>query len=141
MLTLGKKRIVVEYSRPSSRGRTIMGGLVPWNRIWRTGANRATHLYTQSDLRFGAVTVPAGTYTLYTVPNPEMWNLVINRETGQWGLVYHYDQDLARIPVKPETLVDPVDTLTIRLDPTAEGGVLSIAWERTRIALPFAVPK
>ncbi len=138
-LVVEGKRMVVRYSRPSMRGREIMGGLVPWNRVWRTGANLATHFTTEIDLRFGDIRVPAGRYTLYTVPNPTVWNLVINRETGQWGTRYDHRQDLARIPVKPASTAATVDTLTIALAPIPNGGAIVLQWENTQITVPFEV--
>lgn len=134
-------RIVIDYSRPSMRGRKIMGNLVPWNTVWRTGANRATHLTTSIDLMFGDVRLPAGRYTLYTVPNPSQWTLIINRETDQWGTVYHYDQDLARIPATPRSLPAPVELFSIALEPAAGGGAIVLTWETTRVTVPFQVAR
>ena len=80
------------------RGRKIMGGLVPYGKVWRTGANPATTLITKANLKIGTLDVPAGTYTIYTLPNEDQWLLIVNKQTGQWGTVYHEDQDLGRTP-------------------------------------------
>lgn len=129
----GNDRIYVDYGRPYMRGRTIMGGLVPYGRVWRTGANAATTLVTPRDLRIGGTAVPAGTYTLYTLPGENEWQLIINRQTGQWGTEYDQAQDLARIPMQVERLAQPVEQFTIEFEP-GSGNVfnLNLRWENTR---------
>src|SRR5688572_2972596 len=82
------KTITVAYSAPSKRGREIMGGLVPYGKVWRTGANAATTLTTSTDLMIGNLHVPAGTYSLYTIPGEKEWTLIVNKQTGQWGTNY-----------------------------------------------------
>ena len=137
---IGGHAIEVQYGRPSMRGRTIYGGLVLWGQVWRTGANEATHLRTPVDLHIGDIVVPAGEYTLFTIPSPDGWTLIINSQTGQWGTDYDESQDFARVPLAVEELQEPVETLTITL---AEGedsdGVMYIDWERTRAVLEFDV--
>src|SRR5580704_8423860 len=91
--TIGAAHVLVDYGRPSKRGRVIFGGLVPYGEVWRTGANAATILVTDKDLTIGHQTVPAGTYTLYTIPSASKWQLIINKEVGQWGLTYHQEFD------------------------------------------------
>ena len=131
-LTLNGKKITIEYSRPSMRGRKIVGGLVPYDQVWRTGANEATSLKTEIDLVIGGVNVLQGSYTLYTLPAQNGWKLIINKQTGQWGTEYDQSQDLARIPMKVEKLPSPVEQFTISLDKTKVGGVLKLDWENTR---------
>jgi Protein of unknown function (DUF2911) len=82
------KTVTIHYSRPSMRGRKIFGRLVPYDRVWRTGANAATSLQTDVDLTIGGANVPAGSYTLYTLPGANGWQLIINKQTGQWGTEY-----------------------------------------------------
>jgi Protein of unknown function (DUF2911) len=136
--TVGRANLLVDYGRPLRRGRTIFGGIVPFDTIWRTGANAATQLRTDVDLSMGGVTIPAGTYTLWTVPSAAgPWKLVVNRQTGQWGTVYDPAQDLARIDLRTETVAAPVERFTISIEPTPEGGVLAFAWDRTRAWVPF----
>jgi hypothetical protein len=133
-MTYANERIYVDYGRPSMRGRTIMGGLVPYGRVWRTGANAATTFVTPRDVRIGETLVPAGTYTLYTLPGEQAWQLIINKQTGQWGTEYDQAQDLARIPMKVERTAAPVEQFTIQLVP---GTGLVMEWENTRLSVPI----
>ena len=138
--TVGGARVMVDYGRPYKRGRQIFGGLVPLNQVWRTGANAATTLVTNRALRLGTTTVPAGTYTLYTIPTASGWTLIVNRQTGQWGTEYDEKQDLARIPMRAARVSAPVEQFTIAVEPRGQaGGVLSMAWDTTRAELPFTV--
>ena len=132
--------VLVDYGRPSMRGRKIMGGLVPWGKVWRTGANAATHLVTDVDLQVGGVHLPKGRYTLYTLPSPEGWQLIVNRQTGQWGTQYDAGRDLARIPMRTTRMDEQVEQFTIRVDPRGEReGALVLEWENTRAEVPFTV--
>lgn len=135
--TLGGKKITVAYSRPSMRGRKIMGELVPYSQVWRTGANEATSFVTEADLVIGGATIPKGSYTLYTIPETTKWTLIINKQTGQWGTEYNQGQDLARIEMKAETLKEPVEQFTISFASTAKGGVMQLEWENTRASVEF----
>jgi len=137
---VGRASLLIDYGRPLRRGRTIFGGVVPFDTIWRTGANAATQFRTDVDLSMGGVTIPAGTYTLWTVPSRVgPWKLVVNRQTGQWGTVYDQQQDLARIDLRTETVATPVEQFTITVEPRGDGGVLALAWDRTRAWVPFTV--
>jgi hypothetical protein len=137
--TVAGAEIYVDYGRPSKRGREIFGGLVPFGEIWRTGANKATHLVTSKALMFGSTMVPAGTYTLYTLPGKDGWKLIINRQTGQWGTAYDAAQDLARVDLKVSTLAEAVEQFAIRIEPRGGGGVLRLEWDRTAAEIPFMV--
>jgi hypothetical protein len=138
--TIGRANLLVDYGRPLRRGRTIFGGIVPFDTIWRTGANAATQFRTDAELTMGGVPIPAGTYTLWTVPSRTgAWKLVVNRQTGQWGTVYDINQDLARIDLRTETIPTPVEQFTIAIEPQGEGGVLAFTWDRTRAWVPFTV--
>ena len=133
-------RILVDYGRPSMRGRTIFGELVPFGRVWRTGANAATTLVTEADLEIGGQRVPRGTYTLYTLPSADQWQLIINRQTGQWGTEYDESRDLVRIPMQRTTLPQDVEQFTINVEPLGgDRGRLVMAWERTQAQVPFRV--
>jgi hypothetical protein len=137
-LSLDTNVVSVNYGRPSMRGRKIMGELVPWNKVWRTGANQATHFRTSFDMVLGGVPVPRGTYTFWTLPSPSGWKIILNKQTGQWGTVYDERQDLARFDATVSTAEAPVDTFTIRLVPTGKtSGQLRLAWERTLVTVPF----
>jgi hypothetical protein len=140
MGSVGGASVSVAYGRPSMRGRTIMGEVVPYGEVWRTGANEATHFRTDRDLMVGGTRVPAGSYTLWTIPGPEGWTLIINRQTGQWGTIYQEAQDLARVPVPAERVAGaPVEQLTMRWEPAGDGAALVIAWENTRVRVPVTV--
>jgi len=133
----GGKRVYVDYGRPSMRGRRIVGELVPYGRVWRTGANAATTLVTETDLRIGDAVVPRGTYTLYTMPSAGEWTLIVNRQTGQWGTQYDASRDLIRIPLRKAALARPVEQFTITLERGAAGAAtLAMAWENTRLTVP-----
>ncbi len=136
---VGGAHVLVDYSRPSARGRTIFGGIVPWGQVWRTGANAATQLVTDRDLDIGGAAVPAGTYTLWTIPGPTGWKLVINKQHGQWGTVYDPAQDLARVDLATAALPQPVERFTFEIVPAANGGTLAYAWGDTRAVVPVKV--
>ncbi|HLI61953.1 MAG TPA: DUF2911 domain-containing protein [Terriglobales bacterium] len=126
------KTVTIDYSRPSMRGRKIFGGLVPYDRVWRTGANAATSLKTDVDLDIGGTTVPKGSYTLYTLPGVNSWQLIVNKQTGQWGTEYNQSQDLARIPMRVAQRSSALETFTISFDKTGgSSAVLKLEWENT----------
>ncbi|MFQ5571933.1 MAG: DUF2911 domain-containing protein [Rhodothermales bacterium] len=131
--------ITVDYGTPSKRGRDIFGALVPWNERWRTGANRATHFETDRDLRMGDLVVPAGQYTLYTIPEPSGGTLIINRQTGQGGRTYNEDRDLGRVPMILSTLPETVEVFSILVEESGDGGVLKLQWDRTEFSVPFSL--
>lgn len=133
------KKITVDYGRPYIRNRKIMGGLVPYDKIWRTGANAATSFETDADLNIGGTNVPAGKYTLYTLPSENDWKLIINKQTGQWGTEYNQGQDLARIDMKTQKLEAPVDQFTISFDKRGpNAGVMKLEWENTSASVEFS---
>jgi Protein of unknown function (DUF2911) len=130
---VGGAKVSIEYGRPYMRGRKIVGGLVPYGRVWRTGADAATTLTTDTPLVIGGAMVPAGKVTLYTLPGASGWKLIINKQTGQWGTEYNEAQDLARVDLTSRTLTSPVDQFTISID----GGQLKLAWELTELSVPI----
>src|SRR5437763_356572 len=105
--------LAVRYSRPSTRGRAIFGNVVPWNQVWRTGANQATIFETSADLVIAGTPVPAGKYSLWTLPSPAGWKLIVNQNTGQWGTDYNAQYDLARLDMTVEQLRQPVGVTDI----------------------------
>jgi hypothetical protein len=135
---VGGVALSVRYSRPAMRGRVIFGGVVPWNQVWRTGANQATVLETSADLSVAGTKVPAGKYSLWTIPSPAGWKLIINKNAGQWGTDYDPQYDLTRLDMKVEPLRQPVEQFTIAIEPTGTGGVLNLEWEKTRASIPFS---
>ena len=136
---LAPPTIWVDYGRPTKRGREILGNIVPWNQVWRTGANAATQLNTPVDLRVGDVVIPAGKYTLWTLPTPNGTSLIINKQTGQWGTEYDATKDLVRLAMRTEALVDPVERFTITVISQGAGGEIRFDWDRVRWVLPFSV--
>lgn len=138
---LNGKKISVDYGAPSVRGRKIFGELVPFNKVWRFGANKATHFTTEADLAIGGVAVPKGTYTLYILPSETGWKLIINKQTGQWGTVYDEKQDLARIDMKSEKTKAPVETLAITLTQSGNSVTLKAEWENSSAWATFTEKK
>ena len=126
------KTLTIDYSRPSMRSRKIFGGLVPYDQVWRTGANAATSLKTDADLNIGGTNVPKGSYTIYTLPGMSQWMLIINKQTGQWGTEYNQGQDLARIPMKVTQRSSGLELFTISFDKTGgNSATLKLEWENT----------
>lgn len=144
---IGDGYVTVVYGRPyqkdpkSGEARKIWGGLVPFGKVWRTGADEATLLVTAKPLVFGDTTIPAGAYSLFTLPTEDGGaKLIVSKQLGEWG-AYTYDekQDLARIDLKKETLTAPVDEFTMALDKDGSGGVLKLMWENTGYSVSFTV--
>ena len=138
--TIGGAQLLVDYGRPSKRGRTVFPDVVRYDSIWRTGANAATQFRTDRALEMGGVVIPAGTYTLWTLPSASGWKLIINSETGQWGTDHHADRDLFQLPMTMGRPASPVETFTISLAPSgSSGGVMRLEWDGTRAEMPFTV--
>ncbi len=135
--TVGPARIEVSYSRPSRRGRVIFGSVVPWNEVWRTGADAATQLTTSADLMFGKTLVPAGKYTLWTIPTPGGARLILNSQTGQWGTEYDVTRDFTRLDLAQSRLPQDVEQFSIAVVPRGSGGLLRMQWENTEYSIPF----
>lgn len=131
-VTLNGKAVKINYNSPSMRGRKIMGDVVPYGKVWRTGANPATTLVTATNLKIGTLNVPAGTYTIYTLPSADTWQLIVNKQTGQWGTEYSEDKDLGRTPMMSGTLPTPQEKMSISFENTSGGSTqLHIKWETT----------
>lgn len=135
-VTLKGKKISIDYSRPSLKGRKVGQELAPYGKVWRTGANEATTLTTEVDLNIGGTKVPAGKYTIYSLPSDGTWKLIISKQTGQWGTEYHEEQDLARIDMKKSALPQSVEQFTISFDKKNESTAeLNLDWENTRVSV------
>ena len=130
--------ISIEYGRPSLKGRSE-SEVMPPGKEWRTGADEATTLITDKTLMIGSVTIPAGTYTLYTVPGATEWQLVVSKKTGQWGIPYPKGEDAGRTPMKVTKNTKPVEQLTISVVDTPAGGDLVIEWGTTKATAAFMV--
>jgi len=130
------KTITVDYSSPRAKGRKIFGGLVPYGEVWRAGANEATTFTTTADLMVGGNHVPAGSYTIFAIPNKDKWTLVISKKTGEWGTAYPGpSEDLGRVDMKASTLPSAVENFTIAFDKTGGGCTLRMDWETTRASV------
>lgn len=142
-------RVTLVYGRPytkdpkSGEPRKIWGGLVPYGKVWRTGSDEATLLITQKPISMEGTTIPAGAYTLYTLPNEDgTAKLIINKQIGQWGTQYNESQDLARVDLKKEPLEPPVHEFTMSVGKNpAGGGIIKLMWEDTQYSVPFTVEK
>ena len=128
------KTVHIDYSRPSVKGRKIFGGLVPYDKEWRTGANEATTFVANTSVEVAGTKVPAGSYTLFTVPSQKQWTLIISKKTGEWGIPYPgKGEDLARAPMRSEELSSPVEQFTISFEHSSpEACTLRMDWETTR---------
>src|ERR1700719_2751461 len=132
----GGKTVTIDYSSPRAKGRKIFGALVPYGEIWRAGANEATTFVTTGDISVGGKPVPAGKYTIFTVPAEDKWTLVISKKTGEWGTAYPGpDNDLARIDMKASKTSSPVENFTIAFDQAGGGCTLKLEWETTEASV------
>lgn len=139
---LGDSEALVCYGRPSVRGRTVFGGLVPYDELWRTGANEPTIIHLPVAATIAGIAVEPGSYSLYTVPGREQWTVIVNRSTSQWGIENQYNdavraQEVARATVPSEQIDAPVETFVIRAEPQgANAANLVLEWENTRVRIP-----
>ena len=135
----GGKSITIDYSSPRAKSRKIFGGLVPYGEVWRTGANEATTFVTTADLMVGGAHVPAGSYTLFTIPSKDKWTLVISKKTGEWGIPYPGEKDdLLRVDMKAGATSGHVEDFTIAFDKEAKGCTLRLEWENTKATIEIA---
>jgi hypothetical protein len=132
----GGKTIKTDYSSPRMKGRKIFGDLVPFGQVWRTGANEATTFVPSANVTVGGKAVPAGSYTIFTVPTADKWTLIVNKKTGEWGIPYKYESDeLARVDMKVSKLPSPVENFTISYEKSGMGCTMQIDWETTRASV------
>ncbi|MBK9759843.1 MAG: DUF2911 domain-containing protein [Flavobacteriales bacterium] len=135
-------KVDIYYNRPSKKGREIFGGLVPYDVVWRTGANEATTFSTNKDLNIGGQNLPAGKYTLWTIPGKNEWKVIFNKEMYGWGV--DFDQKAQRKPefdalqatIAPEILPEELEMFTISVDDAATPALV-LAWDRTRVVVPM----
>ena len=131
----GGQSVTVDYSSPRAKGRKIYGELVPYGKVWRTGANEATTLVATTDINVGGTAIPAGSYTVFTIPDQSKWTLVISKKTGEWGTDYPGpSNDLTRVDMKVSTLPSPVENFTISF----AGGSMNLDWGTTRASVAVA---
>jgi hypothetical protein len=130
------KTITVDYSSPRAKGRKIFGELVPYGQVWRTGANEATTFVTTTAVSAEGRDVPAGNYTIFTVPEQNKWTLIVNKKTGEWGIPYKYEsEELVRIPMSVSKTSAPVENFTIQFDQGGNACTLNISWEETQASV------
>jgi len=141
--TVGGATIIVDHGTPAKRGRPIWGALVPFGQVWRTGANQATHFTTDRDLVLGGgthtLTVPAGRYTLFSIPEAGGGVLIVSRDTGQAGTAYNSERDLGRVPLATRALVEPVEVFTLAVTPEGDAGAIRLQWDRSELFVRFTV--
>ena len=140
--TIGDASFTVEYSRPLARGRKLLGDVIPFDVVWRTGANAATHFTASAPITLAGVAMPAGAYTLWTLPSASGVQLIVNKQTGQWGTSYNPSNDLGRAAMQAETTATPVEQFTISIKSTgAQRGALVMEWGSFRWSAPIALSK
>ena len=138
--TIGKAAFMVDYSRPLARGRQLVGGIIPYNYVWRTGANAATQFSTSAPITLAGMRLDAGMYTLWTVPRESEVVLIVNKQTGQWGTGYNATYDRGRAPMVVDTAATPVEKFTITIRPDdAQRGSLVMEWGPFRWSAPIVV--
>jgi hypothetical protein len=141
----GDLKIVIMYNRPSKKGRVIFGELVPFGKVWRTGANEATTFETNKDLTFGDKTLKAGKYSLWTTPGEQSWTVIFNSESGQWGVGFNGEanrdpnKDVLSVVAPAVTIEKEFEQFTIAVENMGEEHELTFIWDKTLVALPFSV--
>jgi len=138
---IGLTDVQVTYHRPGAKGRVVFGALVPYDHVWRTGANEATKVSFSTAVKLNGADVPAGTYELFTIPGKDEWTVIVHKNMSQWG-AYTYDakNDVARVKAKPVALTNGVETLSISFnDLRDESATLNIAWEKVRVPVTITV--
>jgi hypothetical protein len=147
MSTSGPARIAIDYGQPHVRGRNVFGSVVPFDSVWRTGANMSTQLTAEVDMTIGNTFIPRGIYTLFTLPSKNGWRLIVSRQLLQWGTDYDPKQDFARIDLRSRTLAEPIESFTFWLVPAIEPptsqslphGVLKLAWGSLELSTDWRV--
>lgn len=138
---VGLAKIELDYGQPSKQDRPIFGGLIPYNTVWRTGANASTKIKLDTDVEFGGQFLPKGEYALYTIPNKEKWTIILSKNTGLWGSSGYTDKDdFLRIHVPTTHTKDLKETFSIYFEGYhANGGHMIITWENTKVSVPIFV--
>lgn len=129
-------KITVDYCRPGVKGRTIFGELVPYNKVWRTGANAVTTIDFEKDVKLEGHAVKAGKYAVYSIPSENEWTIILNKDVKNWGLDYKEADDVLRFKVSPEYLPFQVETFTINFDQIKDtSAVLYLVWDHTYVPI------
>ena len=133
----GISYVELTYSRPGVKGRKVFGDLVPYGKVWRTGANAASHIKFGDDVVIGGQPVKAGEYVLYTIPGTDEWEIIINKGINNWGTEYKQDEDVVRFKVKPMKMEEPMETFTMQFANVKPNKMdLHIMWDKTAVSIP-----
>lgn len=136
------KTITVDYSSPRMKGRKIFGELVPYGQVWRTGANEATTFVTAAPVTADGRDIPAGSYTIFTLPEQNKWTLIVSKHTGEWGIPYKYEsEEVARIPMSVSQTSAPVENFGIAFDQGGSTCTMKLSWEQTQASVQFSEKK
>lgn len=128
------------YSRPQKNQRTIFGDLIEYGKVWRLGANEATELEIFKDISIGGKKIQKGRYTLFAIPNPDSWTIIINKDTDTWGaFLYDQKKDVIRIDEPVQKLHSPVEVFTMNFESTSTGANLFMSWENARVSVPITI--
>lgn len=132
------KTVKVIYSRPQVKDRKVFGGIVKYDKVWRTGANEATEITFSKDVKIGGKDIKAGTYTLFTIPTEDKWTVIINSELNQWG-AYQYSskKDVIRTEVSFKKTDEMIESFSITFDKSAKGATMYLGWEKTIVEIPI----
>jgi hypothetical protein len=133
--------IKIRYSRPAVRGRVIFGEIVPYDRFWRTGADAATKLTLSQAIYFNGKELPAGEYSIFTLPSKNGWTIMFNKESDIWGTEYKAENDVLRVPMSTAALPESVEWLTIAVVPAGKGGRIEVSWDNLRASVAFSLLK
>ena len=138
--TVDSARLTIVYGRPSTRGRTIFGSLVPYGRVWCPGADEATTLESSRELQVRDLRIPPGPHTIWILPTPDTWTLVVSKEPSGFHTMYNPSADLGRVALQKSEIAVPVEQLTFAINSNPSGGgTIAMSWERTEASVPFAV--
>ena len=137
----GGKAVAIDYSSPRAKGRKVFGGLVPYGEPWRTGANEATTFVSDANLTIGGKDIPAGNYTMFTVPNQDKWTLIVSKKTGEWGIPYPEGEDFGRYDMSVSKTAAPVENFTISFHEMGTGCHMYLDWENTRATVEITEKK
>ena len=137
--TINGAQLTIVYGRPSMRGRVVFGSLVPWGIVWCPGADEATTLESSRALRIGTLRIPIGPHTIWMLPAPDRWTLVVSREPEGFHTRYNSGADLGRVVMTRRDLAAPVEELTFAIGAAPGGGAITLSWEKTEVSVPFAV--
>ncbi len=130
-------KISVKYCQPYKKGRTVFGSVVPFDKVWRTGANAATIITIDRNVFVGDQPLNKGTYSLYTIPSETDWTIIFNGQTGQWGVRYNQTKDVLRVPVATRVYPSGAEQFFISFEPQTDGTVMLLTWDQTQVVVPF----